>query len=225
MNGAGLAMSTMDIIKLHGGSPANFLDVGGGATSDQVKEAFSIITSDSKVSLMAAYWKSSHGLSAATPGFLGPQGAAVHNNTNIVCSAHSLQLEGKKGQKQTCVKDWRTVAVLSWNWHVFLYAGPSHPGEHFWRHHALWCYCQGHHWCSSHAGSQDTNRCPSPRWELFCLLCRIVRHVWMDWVATENEDSCHISSMCPVFPRCIGWAGICPVSTCQVRRWRMPRPS
>merc|ERR1711993_143258 len=41
--------ATMDIIKLHGGSPANFLDVGGGATAAQVKEAFKIITSDPKV--------------------------------------------------------------------------------------------------------------------------------------------------------------------------------
>ncbi|XP_022098700.1 succinate--CoA ligase [ADP-forming] subunit beta, mitochondrial-like [Acanthaster planci] len=49
VNGAGLAMSTMDIIQLHGGSPANFLDVGGGATAEQVKEAFKLITSDSKV--------------------------------------------------------------------------------------------------------------------------------------------------------------------------------
>merc|ERR1711899_290711 len=49
INGAGLAMATMDIIKLHGGSPANFLDVGGGATATQVKEAFKIITSDPKV--------------------------------------------------------------------------------------------------------------------------------------------------------------------------------
>lgn len=49
VNGAGLAMATMDIIKLHGGSPANFLDVGGGATAHQVKEAFRIISSDSKV--------------------------------------------------------------------------------------------------------------------------------------------------------------------------------
>ena len=50
MNGAGLAMSTMDIIKLHGGSPANFLDVGGGATAEQVTEAFRIITGDHNVS-------------------------------------------------------------------------------------------------------------------------------------------------------------------------------
>ncbi|XP_037925255.1 succinate--CoA ligase [ADP-forming] subunit beta, mitochondrial isoform X1 [Hermetia illucens] len=49
VNGAGLAMATMDIIKLHGGDPANFLDVGGGATAQAVKEAFKIITSDSKV--------------------------------------------------------------------------------------------------------------------------------------------------------------------------------
>ncbi|XP_023246294.1 succinate--CoA ligase [ADP-forming] subunit beta, mitochondrial [Copidosoma floridanum] len=49
VNGAGLAMATMDIIKLHGGEPANFLDVGGGATASAVKEAFKIITSDKKV--------------------------------------------------------------------------------------------------------------------------------------------------------------------------------
>ncbi|CAP35184.1 Protein CBR-SUCA-1 [Caenorhabditis briggsae] len=46
VNGAGLAMATMDIIKLHGGEPANFLDVGGGATVEQVTEAFKIITAD-----------------------------------------------------------------------------------------------------------------------------------------------------------------------------------
>lgn len=49
VNGAGLAMSTMDIIKLYGGEPANFLDVGGGATKERVTEAFKIIMSDSSV--------------------------------------------------------------------------------------------------------------------------------------------------------------------------------
>jgi len=49
VNGAGLAMATMDIIHLHGGHPANFLDVGGGATENAVKEAFKIITSDKQV--------------------------------------------------------------------------------------------------------------------------------------------------------------------------------
>jgi succinyl-CoA synthetase beta subunit len=49
VNGAGLAMATMDIIKHYGGDPANFLDVGGGATAEKVREAFKIITKDPKV--------------------------------------------------------------------------------------------------------------------------------------------------------------------------------
>lgn len=49
VNGAGLAMATMDLIKLHGGNPANFLDVGGGATKERVTEAFKIILSDANV--------------------------------------------------------------------------------------------------------------------------------------------------------------------------------
>ncbi len=50
VNGAGLAMGTMDIVKIHGGDPANFLDVGGGATKERVAEAFKIILSDENVS-------------------------------------------------------------------------------------------------------------------------------------------------------------------------------
>jgi len=49
VNGAGLAMATMDLIKLHGGMPANFLDVGGGATAERVAEAFKLILSDDHV--------------------------------------------------------------------------------------------------------------------------------------------------------------------------------
>ncbi len=49
VNGAGLAMATMDLIKLHGGAPANFLDVGGGTTADKVAEAFKLILSDANV--------------------------------------------------------------------------------------------------------------------------------------------------------------------------------
>tara|TARA_Y100000591_G_scaffold30640_1_gene22821 strand:+ start:426 stop:1613 length:1188 start_codon:yes stop_codon:yes gene_type:complete len=52
VNGAGLAMGTMDIIQLHGGSPANFLDVGGGATKERVAKAFSIILQDSNVKVI-----------------------------------------------------------------------------------------------------------------------------------------------------------------------------
>src|SRR5690606_15602423 len=49
VDGAGLAMATMDLIKLHGGEPANLLDVGGGATKERVTEAFKIILSDPNV--------------------------------------------------------------------------------------------------------------------------------------------------------------------------------
>ena len=49
VNGAGLAMGTMDIVALHGGFPANFLDVGGGATKERVAHAFKLILSDDKV--------------------------------------------------------------------------------------------------------------------------------------------------------------------------------
>src|SRR5262249_16873371 len=49
VNGAGLAMSTMDIIKYHGGEPANFLDVGGGANKEQVPEALRILLGDARV--------------------------------------------------------------------------------------------------------------------------------------------------------------------------------
>ena len=49
VNGAGLAMATMDIIKLAGGEPANFLDVGGGANADQIRNAFRILMADANV--------------------------------------------------------------------------------------------------------------------------------------------------------------------------------
>jgi len=52
VNGAGLAMATMDLIKLHGGEPANFLDVGGGATSERATEAFKIILSNKNVAVI-----------------------------------------------------------------------------------------------------------------------------------------------------------------------------
>jgi succinyl-CoA synthetase beta subunit len=52
VNGAGLAMTTMDLIKLAGGEPANFLDVGGGASPEQVEKAFRILTSDPKVKVI-----------------------------------------------------------------------------------------------------------------------------------------------------------------------------
>jgi len=52
VNGAGLAMATMDLIKLYGGEPANFLDVGGGATAETVAKAFKIILDDKNVQVV-----------------------------------------------------------------------------------------------------------------------------------------------------------------------------
>ena len=52
VNGAGLAMATMDLIKLHGGAPANFLDVGGGATPERVAAAFKLILSNPQVKVI-----------------------------------------------------------------------------------------------------------------------------------------------------------------------------
>ena len=52
VNGAGLAMATMDVVKMHGGEPANFLDVGGGTTTAKVTEAFKLILSDPKVKVI-----------------------------------------------------------------------------------------------------------------------------------------------------------------------------
>ena len=62
VNGAGLAMATMDLIKLHGGEPANFLDVGGGATSERVTAAFELILPTRKY---ARYWSISSAASSA----------------------------------------------------------------------------------------------------------------------------------------------------------------
>jgi len=55
VNGAGLAMATMDIVKLHGGWPANFLDLGGGVTEDMVYHGFKLLASDENVRLYFSY--------------------------------------------------------------------------------------------------------------------------------------------------------------------------
>ncbi len=55
VNGAGLAMATMDIIKLHDGEPANFLDMGGGVNEQQVLDAFKLLTSDPQVSALVIF--------------------------------------------------------------------------------------------------------------------------------------------------------------------------
>jgi hypothetical protein len=77
VNGAGLAMSTMDIIKLKGGDPANFLDVGGGATEEQVHKAFEILTADPKVGPLGG------GESGDLSGLLAPRVTCVWKDVRL----------------------------------------------------------------------------------------------------------------------------------------------
>jgi hypothetical protein len=77
VNGAGLAMSTMDIIKLKGGDPANFLDVGGGATEEQVHKAFEILNADPKVGPLGG------GESGDLSGLLAPRVTCVWKDVRL----------------------------------------------------------------------------------------------------------------------------------------------
>jgi len=102
VNGAGLAMATMDIIELNGGSPANFLDVGGGATADQVEAAFKLITSDPKVNcilvnifggimrcdvIAEGVIRATRNLNLSTPVVLRLQGTKVEEAKAMVASS------------------------------------------------------------------------------------------------------------------------------------------
>merc|ERR1712088_97531 len=105
VNGAGLAMATMDIIKLHGGSPANFLDVGGGATAQAVKEAFKIITGDPKVNaLFVNIFGGARELDLATPIVVRLQGTMVDEAKVLIASS---------GLKILPVSDFEEAARLA----------------------------------------------------------------------------------------------------------------
>ena len=113
VNGAGLAMATMDIIKLHGGSPANFLDVGGGATADQVTHAFEILNSDPKAS--------GAGRRASTDSSTRKTAAGCLSAPRFVTTSDLTT----------------SVRAFFIHPHQPMPAGPDHPGEHLWRHHAV----------------------------------------------------------------------------------------
>ena len=82
VNGAGLAMATMDIIKLHGGAPANFLDVGGNASEQQVVEAFKILTADPQVKALLVNIFGEGG---------GRGGGPTHTHTHTHTNAHTVR--------------------------------------------------------------------------------------------------------------------------------------
>lgn len=107
VNGAGLAMATNDIIKLSGGEPANFLDVGGGANVEQVTQAFSIILSDPRVSailvnifggIMRCDWiaqgllKATEQLQVKIPIVVRLQGTSVEEGRRLLSQSQSLNL-------------------------------------------------------------------------------------------------------------------------------------
>lgn len=84
VNGAGLAMATLDLIKHHGGQPANFLDIGGSASSQEVKNAFQVISSDSNVCgvpvcCVASCFSLSHVSPTPTP----PPAGACHSGQHL----------------------------------------------------------------------------------------------------------------------------------------------
>jgi succinyl-CoA synthetase beta subunit len=94
VNGAGLAMATMDLIKLCGGEPANFLDVGGGATKERVSEAFKIILSDSNVKgVLVNIFGGIVRCDLIAEGIIGAV-AAVHVNVPVV-----VRLEGNNAER------------------------------------------------------------------------------------------------------------------------------
>jgi len=121
VNGAGLAMATMDIIKLSGGSPANFLDVGGGANEEQIKNAFKILISDKSVRavfinifggilrcdvLAAGVVKAARELSVAAPIVVRMEGTNVEEGKKILLDSglHFTIAEGMKDGAEKVVK-------------------------------------------------------------------------------------------------------------------------
>lgn len=139
VNGAGLAMATMDIIKLHGGTPANFLDVGGGATAHQVTEAFKLITSDRRVR-RCQLPKAVHGFKQET--------VEARCSSPLWARQHSVFDE-----------------VVSF---FFFSSGSGYPGQYLRRNYEVWRHRPGYHHGCKRLGPQDTHRCAVTRWGTNC---------------------------------------------------------
>ncbi len=110
VNGAGLAMATMDLIKLCGGEPANFLDVGGGATRERVSEAFKIILSDSNVKgILVNIFGGIVRCDLIAEGIIGAV-EEVHVNVPVV-----VRLEGNNAQRGSQLLSESNVNILAAN--------------------------------------------------------------------------------------------------------------
>jgi len=108
VNGAGLAMATMDIIKFYGGNPANFLDVGGGATEEQVTEAFKILITDKKVqAILVNIFGGIMKCDVIAQGIINAA-KTVHLSVPLV-----VRLEGTNVEKGKCLLKESGVALIT----------------------------------------------------------------------------------------------------------------
>ena len=108
VNGAGLAMATMDIIKFYGGNPANFLDVGGGATEEQVTEAFKILIMDKKVqAILVNIFGGIMKCDVIAQGIINAA-KTVHLSVSLV-----VRLEGTNVEKGKCMLKESGVALIT----------------------------------------------------------------------------------------------------------------
>jgi succinyl-CoA synthetase beta subunit len=108
VNGAGLAMATMDIIKFYGGNPANFLDVGGGATEEQVTEAFEILITDKKVrAILVNIFGGIMKCDVIAQGIINAA-KTVHLSVPLV-----VRLEGTNVEKGKCLLKESGVALIT----------------------------------------------------------------------------------------------------------------
>ena len=139
VNGAGLAMATMDIIKLNGGSPANFLDVGGGATPQAIKQAFDLITSDPKVT--AIFVNIFGGIvrcDAIAQGLISVV-ESMNLRTPIVARLQGTNMEqaakliSESGLKIFSIEDLQSAAEKSVQFSKVVKMGKPH------HNHAQWC--------------------------------------------------------------------------------------
>jgi succinyl-CoA synthetase beta subunit len=111
VNGAGLAMATMDIIKLHGGEPANFLDIGGGAQAEKVAAALRIILSDPSVE--AVLFNIFGGITRCDEVAMGIRGALDEVPTDVPMVARLVGTNEEEGRQILAEAKMMTAATLS----------------------------------------------------------------------------------------------------------------
>ena len=111
VNGAGLAMATMDVIKLFGGEPANFLDIGGGATAESVTAALRIILSDPMVD--AVMYNIFGGITRGDEVALGIIAALAEVQTDVPMVVRLLGTNADEGMRILADADMQTAKTLS----------------------------------------------------------------------------------------------------------------